>query len=57
MAKMILLWFTLIGFILLRIMDLDANTFAMHQAIFMMMYFLAVGTIALSQRRRFGPAS
>lgn len=57
MAKMILLWFTLIRFILLRVMDLDASTFAMHQPIFLMVYFLAVATIALSQRHKFGTAS
>jgi hypothetical protein len=54
MAKMILLWFTLVRFVIFRVVDLDASAFATHQAIALLVYFAICGTIALSFRRRFG---
>jgi len=56
MAKMMYLWFTLIRFIILRVVDLDASEFVTHQAIALAVYVSVVLTVALSLRRKFASA-
>jgi len=56
MAKMMLLWFTLVRFIIFRVVDLDASEFVMHQIISLVVYVFVVATIAISLRRKFSSA-